>query len=492
MNALPASVFSAAQVRAMDADAIERLGIPGYTLMGRAGEASLDCLTRHWPGARRVLVLCGAGNNAGDGYVVARLAAAAGLAVTVAALTEPGRLSGDAGRAWADFADAGGSAVDFSPALFREADVVVDALLGTGLDREVGGTYADCIRALEESGCPVLSLDLPSGLNADTGAVMGCAVSASHTITFVGLKAGLFLGEGPDHTGELSFAGLGIDSTADVGETVLQRTEAGLVSRLLPPRRRAAHKGDHGRVLVVGGGDGMPGAPRLAAEAALRVGAGLVTVATWPAHVAAIVAGRPEIICHGVETAAEARPLMAAADIVAVGPGLGQSDWARELLETALASGKRLVVDADALNLLARSPWHSDDWVLTPHPGEASRLLGTTAAAIQADRLGSLRSLVDRFGGTVVLKGACSLVTGPSGRAWVCTDGNPGMATAGMGDVLTGTIAGLAAQGLGLEQAAIAGVWVHASAGDLAAGKGQRGLIASDLMEALRACVNPS
>jgi len=492
MNALPASVFSAAQVRAMDADAIERLGIPGYTLMGRAGEAALDCLTRDWPQARRVLVLCGAGNNAGDGYVVARLGAAAGLSVTVAALTEPGRLRGDAGRAWADFVEAGGSTVEFSAALFGDADVVVDALLGTGLDREVGGAYADCIRALDESGCQVLSLDLPSGLNADTGAVMGCAVSASRTITFVGLKSGLFLGEGPDHVGTLSFAGLGIDSAAAVGEPVLQRTGADLLARLLPPRRRGAHKGDHGRVLVVGGGAGMPGAARLAAEAALRVGAGLVTVATRPGHAAAIVAGRPEIICREVEAAAEARPLMAAADIVAVGPGLGQSDWARELLETALASGKRLVVDADALNLLARSPWRSEDWVLTPHPGEAARLLGTTVGAVQADRLGSLRSLVDRFGGTVVLKGACSLVMGPSGRGWVCDAGNPGMATAGMGDVLTGAIAGLAAQGLGPELAAVAGVWVHACAGDRAAQKGERGLIASDLMEALRTCVNPS
>lgn len=475
----------------MDADAIERLGIPGYTLMGRAGEAALDCLTRHWPQARRILVLCGAGNNAGDGYVVARLAAAAGLDVTVAALTDPGRLRGDAARAWRDFVEAGGSTVDFSPALFRDADTAVDALLGTGLDREVGGAYADCIRALDESACPVLSLDLPSGLNADTGTVMGCAVSAALTITFVGLKAGLFLGEGPDHTGELTFAGLGVDSTAEVGDPVLQRAGSGLVSRLLPPRRRGAHKGDHGRVLVVGGGAGMPGAARLAAEAALRVGAGLVTVATWPAHVTAIVASRPEIICRGVETAAEARPLMGAADIVAVGPGLGQSDWARELLEAALASGKRLVVDADALNLLAHSPWRSEDWVLTPHPGEAARLLGTTVGAVQADRLGSLHSLVERFGGTVVLKGACSLVMGAPGRAWVCDAGNPGMATAGMGDVLTGAIAGLAAQGLGPEQAAVAGAWIHASAGDMAARQGMRGLIASDLLEALRACVNP-
>jgi NAD(P)H-hydrate epimerase len=491
MNALPASVFSAAQVRAMDAHAIERLGIPGYTLMGRAGEAALDCLARRWPGARRVLVLCGAGNNAGDGYVLARLATAAGLRVTVAALTDPARLRGDAARAHADFADAGGTTVGFSPALLRDADVVVDGLLGTGLDREVGGAYAECIHAVEEAGRAVLALDLPSGLNADSGAVMGCAVTATHTITFVGLKSGLFLAAGPDHVGGLSFAGLGIDSPAPVGEPVLRRADSNQVRRWLPPRRRASHKGDHGRVLVIGGGPGMPGAVRLAAEASLRVGAGLVTVAAWPAHEAAIVAGRPEIICRGVGAAPEARPLMAAADIVAVGPGLGQSDWARELLEAALASGKPLVVDADALNLLAQSPWRGADWVLTPHPGEAARLLGSTVAAVQSDRLDALRTLVDRFGGTVVLKGACSLVAGPSGGAWVCEAGNPGMATAGMGDVLTGIIAGLAAQGLGLERSAVAGVRIHAEAGDLAAARGMRGLIASDLMEALRTCVNP-
>jgi NAD(P)H-hydrate epimerase len=491
MNALPASVYSAAQVRAMDAHAIERLGIPGYTLMGRAGEAALDCLVRQWPRARRVLVLCGAGNNAGDGYVLARLASAAGLVVTVAALTDPAGLRGDAARAHADFVEAGGTTVGFSPALLPDADVVVDGLLGTGLDREVGGAFAECIRAVEEAARPVLALDLPSGLNADTGAVMGCAVTATHTITFVGLKSGLFLGAGPDHLGGLSFAGLGIDAPAPVGEPVLRRADSRQVRRWLPPRRRAAHKGDHGRVLVIGGGTGMPGAVRLAAEASLRVGAGLVTVATWPAHEAAIVAGRPEIICRGVEAAPEARPLMAAADIVAVGPGLGQSDWARELLEAALASGKPLVVDADALNLLAQSPWRGADWVLTPHPGEAARLLGNTAAAVQSDRLGALRTLVDRFGGTVVLKGACSLVAGPSGEAWVCEAGNPGMATAGMGDVLTGAIAGLAAQGLGLERSAVAAVRVHAEAGDLAAARGMRGLIASDLMEALRTGVNP-
>jgi hydroxyethylthiazole kinase-like uncharacterized protein yjeF len=224
----------------------------------------------------------------------------------------------------------------------------------------------------------------------------------------------------------------------------------------------------------------------------LRVGAGLVTVATRPENLAAIVGGCPELICHGIDSGAAARPLMAASDLVAIGPGLGQSDWSRGLLEAALASGKPLVVDADALNLLAQSPWRGARWVLTPHPGEAGRLLGSSAAAVQADRLGAVKGLAERYGGVILLKGAGSLVMAPGGQTWVCDAGNPGMAAAGMGDVLTGVVAGLAAQCQDLELAAVAGVWVHAHAGDLAASAGMRGMLASDLLQQLRACVNPA
>jgi NAD(P)H-hydrate epimerase len=492
MKALPASVYSVEQVRAMDAYAIGHLGIPGYTLMCRAGEAALDLLEEAWPDARDVLVLCGAGNNAGDGYVLARLAREAGLAVTVAALVDPAGLRGDALRAFRDFEAAGGRHTAFTPALPARAAIVVDALLGTGLDREVGGPLAACIAAVNDSGKPVLALDVPSGLDADDGRVMGVAVRAARCITFVGLKAGLFLGGGPDHAGELAFASLGAGMPPDLGAPVMTRIGGAQLAAALPPRRRASHKGEQGHVLVVGGGPGMPGAARLAAESALRVGAGLVTVAAWPANVPAIVASRPEIICHAVESESGVRPLMAAADVVAIGPGLGQSDWARGLLEAAIAAGKPLVVDADALNLLAGSPWRRPDWVLTPHPGEAARLLGSRPADVQADRLGAVRALVDRYGGVAVLKGAGSLVHAADGPTWLCDAGNPGMAVAGMGDVLTGTIAGLAAQGGDLGRATVAGVWVHARAGDLAAGAGQRGMLASDLMEHLRSCVNPA
>lgn len=491
MNALPAAVYTADQVRAMDAHAIERLGIPGYTLMTRAAEAALDLLVDSWPYTRRVLVLCGAGNNGGDGYVLARLARDAGLEVSVAAATAVERLGGDAARAHADYAAAGGRITAPGETAFEDCDVIVDALLGTGLDRPASGTYAQWITAMNASGKPVLAIDLPSGLHADSGAVLGVAVQAERTITFVGLKAGLYLGAGPDHAGVVAFSGLGVPPSAATAEPVLRRIREQQVAAALPERRRAAHKGDHGRVLIIGGGPAMPGAVRLAAEAALRVGAGLVEVAIWPGHAAAIVAGRPEIICHGVESAAEVRPLAAAADVVAVGPGLGQGDWASGMLEAALACGKPLIVDADALNQLARSPWRNTHWILTPHPGEAARLLGSTPAGVQADRRAAVRALAERYGGVVVLKGAATLVQG-HGSPWVCDRGNPGMATAGMGDVLTGVIAGLLAQAGDLEAAALAGVRIHAVAGDRAARAGQRGLIASDVIEQLRACVNPA
>ena len=492
MNTLPRNVFSAGQVRAMDRYAIEQLGVCGYTLMTRAGEAALDLLGESWPSARRLLVLCGAGNNGGDGYVLARLARAAGLSVTTAALSEPARLTGDAARAYQDFSAADGVAGRFAPAMLEDCDVIVDALLGTGLDRDVAGPLAECIEAVNACGKPVLALDLPSGLNADDGRRMGCAIRAERTITFVGLKSGLFLGAATDHVGALSFARLGIEQEVAAGQPVLVRAGPCELARALPPRQRGAHKGDHGRVLIIGGGPGMPGAVRLAAEAALRVGAGLVTVATHPGNLAAVVGSRPEIICNEIQSEAAARPLMAAADVIAIGPGLGQSDWSRGLLEAALASGKPLVVDADALNLLAQSPWRGAQWVLTPHPGEAGRLLGCSGSEIQADRLAALRTLAARFGGVVVLKGAGSLVLGPSAQPWICDAGNPGMATAGMGDVLTGVIAGLAAQCRDLELAAVAGTWIHAHAGDLAAAAGMRGLLASDVLAQLRACVNPA
>jgi len=491
MESLPALVYAAAQVRAMDRHAIDVAGIPGYTLMQRAAEAALALLRQQWPEANRITVLCGSGNNAGDGYVLARLAHAAGLSVNACALVDARQLTGDAARAFADFTAAGGRDSGFTSASLAATDVIVDALLGTGIDRPVEGAMRACIAAVNASGLPVLALDLPSGLDADTGLIHGVAISATRTITFVALKAGLFLGDAWDRVGELAFAGLGIPEAArEAHAPVIRRMDQQLLKAVMPRRRRSAHKGDHGRVLIVGG-LAMPGAVRLAGEAALRAGAGLVTVTTEAQGVASIIADRPELICNAVESAVALEKLLDAADVVAIGPGLGLGRSARTFFDAVTACEKPLVLDADALTLLAERPRHRDDWILTPHPGEAARLLGTDATAIQRDRLGSLRAITARYGGICVLKGAGTLVGAEDLLPWVCDRGNPGMATAGAGDVLTGIISALVAGGCDLERAAAAGVLLHARAGDRAALAGERGLIAGDLIAQLQAVVNP-
>ena len=496
MDRLPVLVYSSAALRAADAHAIGTLGIPGYTLMTRAGEAALRALRAQWPLARRLLVVCGRGNNGGDGYVVARLARAAGLEVTLAAPAGP-PAGGDALRAADDWKAAGGSVTAWSAALPGSADLIVDALLGTGLDRAVGPPLAGVIDTLNAAGRPIVALDVPSGLDCDSGFPHGVAVRAALTVSFMGLKPGFYLGAGPEHCGRLACDDLDVPASAFAAAgPVLRRITASDLTALLPRRPRASHKGDNGRVLVVGGAPGMPGAARLAGEAALRAGAGLVTLATAPVHAAVIASARPELICHGVEDTRALEPLLAAADVVALGPGLGRSAWGRSLAVAAFGCAAPLVVDADALNILAAEPRARRDWCLTPHPGEAARLLGCDVAVVQADRLGAVGALSARFGACVVLKGAGTLIGGGAGPPWVCERGNPGMAVAGMGDVLTGVIAALAAQQpeprAALAHAAAVAAYVHASAGDLAARGGERGILASDVVALLPSCVNPA
>lgn len=499
MKSLPLAVHTVAQVRALEHHAIQALRIPSYTLMTRAGEAALHALLRRWPQGRRIAVCCGPGNNGGDGYVLARLAQAQGVKVDLWALHDPQHLQGDARRAWQDYENAGGTVQLWAGHSLQDAAVVVDALFGIGLSRDLDAAAAQFVQAINDCGRPVLALDVPSGLHADTGAVMGVAVHAQQTLTFLGLKQGFYFGQGPDHVGELLADDLGVSVPAAAEfKPVAQRIATNLVEQVLPPRRRTTHKMQQGRVLVIGGGPGMAGAARMTAEAALRVGAGLVTVATAVQNQAVISAGRPELMCHGVDDAAQLTALIEHADVLAIGPGMGRDTWAMHLLQTAMASGKPMVIDADALTLLADEQASSaaasnrTNWILTPHPGEAGRLLGCSAQAVQADRLKALRDMRQRHGATVVLKGAATLVLGVDDEIpSICDRGNPGMATPGMGDVLTGVIAGILAQCRDPLQAARTGVLVHAMAGDMAAQRGERGLLASDLFEHLRTCVNP-
>ncbi|MDX1507392.1 MAG: NAD(P)H-hydrate dehydratase, partial [Woeseiaceae bacterium] len=444
MRSLPAEIYSVAAVRAIDRTAIDDEGIPGYELMCRAGAAAVRAASARYADARRWQIVCGAGNNAGDGYVVARLAAEAGVLVRVTALVDPAKLAGDAATAHADFEAAGGSVETWSGALDADAELLVDALLGSGLERDVEGEFAAAVQAINDHPAPVLALDMPTGLHGDTGMPLGAAVRADTTITFVGLKAGLFLGSGPDLGGYLLFAGLDIpEHCRDPEQAVMRRIRQRSVWASLPPRRRNAHKGDYGHVVVIGGGRGMPGAVRLCGEAALRTGAGRVTVATHPAHAAQIVATCPELMVYALEDAGDLDAILDKASVVAFGPGLGQDAWAQSLFDKLSQDERPAVWDADALNRLARAPAAMGNRIVTPHPGAAATLLGIPTADVQQDRLSAVRQLCERVGGTVVLKGAGSLVSAQHGCPWICTAGNPGMAAPGMGDALTGVIAGL-------------------------------------------------
>ncbi len=492
MQSLPPNVYSVATVREIDRCAIEDAAIPGYTLMSRAAAAVVREARQRYPLAIRWQVVCGAGNNGGDGYAVARLAANDGIVVSALAVVDPQTLQGDAATAYGDFAAEGGVVLPWSGELDAEADLLVDGMLGNGLTRAVSGELAEAVEAINEHAAPVLALDIPTGIHGDSGAVMACAVRADMTVTFVGLKTGLFLDQGPDYCGEVRFSALDIPETCQPkGSGGFRRITDDLLKAVLRPRSKGAHKGDFGHVLVIGGDAGMPGAIRLCAEAALRAGAGRVSIATHPGHAAMVTATCPELMSHAISGSEDLQQLLDRADVIAFGPGLGQSPWAEELYAVVAADQRPAVWDADALNGLAKTPVAMSGRVITPHPGEAGTLLGQTAADVQADRVTALTNLQSRYGGVVVLKGAGSLVSSAAGTPWLSTSGNPGMAAAGMGDVLTGIIAALIAQGAAAEEAAAVGVEVHARAGDRAAEAGQRGLLASDLLQALRSVVNP-
>ena len=381
---MPAELYTAAQVRELDRVAIEERGIPSVALMERAGADAFDVLGRRYPAAKNLVVLCGGGNNAGDGYVLARLAKQAGLDVRVIALVEPDQLKGDAATCAQKYL-AGGAVADTLS--IDGADVIVDALLGSGLNRRVEGVFAEAIELVNGSADPVLALDIPSGLNADTGNCLGAAVRADATITFIGLKRGLFTAEGPEFCGEILFSDLG--TPADIHAAVsagVRLTEHEDVRANLPARPRHAHKGHYGHVLVIGGDYGYQGAALLAGSAAARAGAGLVTVATRPEHARTIPVFRPELMTVAVNVPRDLDAVLDRASVVAIGPGLGQSDWAISLFARVLQTRLPLVVDADALNLLAHEHQYRENWVLTPHPGEAARMLGLTVTEVQADR----------------------------------------------------------------------------------------------------------
>lgn len=477
------ALYTTEQVRALDRAAISG-GITGIELMQRAAAAAFASLRRRWPQAQSVCVLCGPGNNGGDGFLVAKLAREAGLQATVIALADAS--VGDAAEARARCSGAG--VMIARGTSLPPADTYVDALFGSGLNRAPEGDAAALIHALNAQTKPVLALDVPSGLSSDTGVAFEPCVRAAATVCFVAWKRGLFTAQAFDHAGERELAALGLPASLYAQHAADARL---LRAQGLPKRPRDSHKGMYGHVLAIGGDHGAGGSIRLTAEAALRVGAGLVSVATREAHVVALLSACPELMPQGVHVPRNLGPLLERATVLALGPGLGREEWGRGLWQAALDANKPIVLDADGLNLLAEHPRALPERiVLTPHPGEAARLLQCTTAQVQADRFAAARTLADTHRAVVVLKGAGSVIASPEGEVAICPWGNPGMASGGMGDAQTGVIAGLLAQGLSPWEAACVGTGVHARAGNLAARAGERGLLASDLFPYLRALVN--
>ncbi len=485
--------MTCAQVREIDRRAIAALGGDGYVLMHRAGVAAYRRLRANWPLARRIDVVCGAGNNGGDGYVVAGLAARDGLKARVLAVASPS--TPDARRARHEAEGLGAICSDDFEFDALDADLVVDAIFGIGLTRPPEGRAARAIAAINGFDGPVLSLDLPSGLDADRGHAPGEAVRATATVCFIAYKRGLFTGEAHALRGDCWLETLEVDPriAADLAPFVTRLDDAD-IARALPPRSPTAHKGHFGHALMIGGELGFGGAIRLSAEAALRAGAGLVSVLTRPAHVAPLLAACPEAMTRGIDDPGAAQDLFARATVIGIGPGLGTGAWSHALLDAAIATGKPLVLDADALNLIAReSRLLPPNSVLTPHPGEAARLADADVATLQADRYAQAAALAKRYRATVVLKGAGSVIADIDGALRVCDIAHPGMATGGMGDVLTGVIAALIAQGLSAFDAASVGVQAHARAAQRAANaQGVRGLLARDVIAALPVVLNPA
>ena len=463
-----------------------------YQLMWQAGEALLSLVTQYYAASRHCLVLCGTGNNGGDGFALAYLLHKTGRRVTVVDVNRDKLRPAESAHtraAWQEIAK--DTTLTLSEPWPMDVDLIVDALYGIGLSQPPRDDIQRLITRANNHSAPIVAVDIPSGLNAQTGQPLGQAIQATSTLTFITLKPGLLTGKGREYSGRLFVAELGFSHFLANEPSPINCFTARDLCRWLPHRAASAHKGDMGKVVLIGGDEGTAGAIRLSGEAALRSGAGLVRVLTHRTNILPLVTARPELMVAELTTESLERALEWA-DIVAIGPGLGQSDWAKNALQQVKLSKKSMVWDADALNLLAIEPDKRQNRILTPHPGEAARLLGITVAEVEADRLAAAQQLVDQYGGVAILKGSGSIIAGKATPIGIAYAGNPGMASGGMGDVLTGVVTGLLGQRLPLFEAACAAVVAHAHAADLVAKDyGTRGMLALDVIDKLRISVNP-
>ena len=493
MNTQP--FFRVADLRRIEAAAAAE------PLMQRAGLAAADLAKRLCAGRDgAVLILAGPGNNGGDAFEAAGQLHRRGFATCVVFVGEPEALPADAAAAYRRFTDTGGLTVTDIPADQKWA-LIIDGFFGIGLSRRIGAPYKALINTAnslaERKRIPLLALDCPSGINGDSGRLHGTGIRASHTISFIGAKPGLFMADGPDHCGKISIAMLDLDAASLAKGVSGQTIAPALFADRLRPRLRNSHKGLYGNAGIIGGARGMTGAALLAARAALRLGSGKVFVGLTDPQAPSFDVFQPELMLRSARDLLDKE--ITELSVLACGPGLGRSQEARFLLETACQQACPLVLDADALNLLASEPdlhvavaSRCAPTVLTPHPSEAARLLDSKTADIQADRLAAATELASRFNAHVALKGCGTVLATPDGTLRINTNGNPGLASAGSGDVLTGIITALIAQGWPAPEALAGAVHLHGAAADalVAAGIGPIGIAAGELIDAARLCLN--
>jgi ADP-dependent NAD(P)H-hydrate dehydratase / NAD(P)H-hydrate epimerase len=484
---IPVFLYRTEQVRAAELHMLAAEQIGETELLARAGEAAADLALMRHPNALRVTVLAGNGKNGADALVVARLLRRKGIDVTVMSLNAA-KFAKEYINAKLALESEGGRVIPMEPESLDSAAIIIDGLIGTGLISALREEMTQVVDTINASNAWVLSLDVPSGIDADTGYCHGVAVEADLTLVFGAIKQGLLTSRARHCCGEIAFADLGL--TPYLPEPAAMRADVRCLPHWFGSRPRDSHKGMSGKVTVIGGDFGMPGAVRLAAEACMRSGAGMVTVISRPEHQMSVIVNRPELMFLGCDLVdMEVYQKLGWADVLVLGPGLGKRDWGYNLFKSVGLSDKPKVLDADALNILSGEPRHQSNWVLTPHPGEAARLLGVGIEEIEQDRFSAVKALQAKYGGLVLLKGAGTLIYDGE-TLTVAPVGNPGLASGGSGDVLSGILGALMAQGLDNAKATIAAVVIHGMAADLAAQQGERGMLAGDLMPFIRQLVN--
>ena len=508
---IPKRLYRVDQMPILEQMAMKKLALNTFDLMVLAGTAVFQILKSNYPLVNKLIIFVGSGNNAGDGYIVAAKAKSVGMKVEVIQLSGIEKLSGIAMKAHEYAKSSGVETRSFDAELLDgcssdEETLIVDAILGVGINKSVTGLYEKAILSINAASHPVVSVDLPSGLNADTGRAMGIAVKADITVSFIGLKQGLLTGEGQDYSGQVFFERFDIPDNVYSSESSpkpsSKRIDINYVQGRLKPRKKSAHKGDHGHVVVLGGDKGFGGAGIMAAEAAQRAGAGLVTLVTRSEHKTAALVRCPELMVIGEEDEKNWGGILNRASCIVVGPGLGTNEWGRSILSKVIEQKKinhtPVLFDADALTLLTErentlKTFETHNAVFTPHPGEAARLLGCSTEFVESDRFRTVKELVKLLGGTCLLKGSGSLTSSEYAPdiIYLCSEGNAGMASGGMGDVLSGIVASLIAQGLSCVDALNCGICIHGEAGDLASrANGERGLRATDLFPFLAKLLN--